>query len=202
MWNRSVGGGSTPAVSDDGILFVSHPGHQFALDALTGEYLWHAHSYVSGGGGTTPTIGELAYMADRDWDDLDPFFFYPPNIQAFEPATGQIIWRRSFRIIDISELALAEGVLYFTDRKQLRAIDATTGEDIWTLDVGDPLWYPPVVAGDYLFAGSVTNTYAVHIPSRTVVWQVPVAGRIVISDGWVLISTLNGNIRAFHSATE
>jgi outer membrane protein assembly factor BamB len=196
-WRRSViDSDYAPAVSDDGLLFVN----RFGLDAVTGDYLWYSPSSVLSGGLATPSVGDLVYMADRDWDDLS--YPYPPMIQALEPATGQIVWRRSFRVWDISDMALAEGVLYFTDRSLLRAIDAHTGQDSWTLNVNDPLWYPPVVAGDYLFTGSLTRTYAVHIPSRTVVWQVSVAGQIVISDGWVLISAYDGTIHAFHAPTE
>jgi len=194
-WSTDVaGGGSGPAISN-GLLFTSSAGHRYGIEARSGTYLWHDYSDVSGGGGAVPAVGEYVYVVDRDWD----LSFYPPTVFAFEPETGQLAWKRSFAATGLSELALTDDAVYLTDRQILRAINPSTGDDLWNFVADGPMWLAPIVAGPYLFVASSIQTYALYIPTRTVVWTSDLAGQTVVSQGWVVISSYSGVVRVYRS---
>ncbi len=195
VWHSAgVGSYAVPAVGDDGLVFVSSPGHHVALRSTDGRLVWHVWFSVSGGGGTAPTVGPYVYVADRDWDAP----LYPPTIFALDRRSGVQVWKRSFENAPLlSEMALSSDALLFTDGRRLRALDPGTGEDVWTFEPDTPLTRAPVIAGDYLFVSSWTRTYAVRMSTRSLAWSANVGGNVVVGSGCVLISEYSGVLHAY-----
>jgi outer membrane protein assembly factor BamB len=120
------------------IVYCSHFGAIVALDAETGKSIW-AVRYPSGGGTTLDSEntdaggwnGDLApcvYAAGR-------IFVAPADdkrLLCLDPMNGAVLWERGG--IDIVHLlGVARGRLVFTSPQAIRAVDCTTGADIWQM---------------------------------------------------------------------
>jgi outer membrane protein assembly factor BamB len=204
VWKQTVRGGTdgAPAIAPGGRLFAAYPGHLYGLDSRSGDLLWHLDAGISGGGGTTPTVGDLVYMVDRDWAIPG---FKPLTINAITTTTGALLWKRAYPLSYDSGMALDRDGLYFTVRPSsssgtMQALDPFTGEELWAFAPDTSLYYAPVIAGRHVFVGSFSKTYAVDRASGEQVWSADVGGEITIAHRWVLVSTDDGMLHAYRAA--
>lgn len=125
------------------VVYCSHTGAIVALDADTGRRAW-AVRYLARSTPADETVprglapclcadGRL-YAAPADSDRLF----------CLEAATGRTLWARD-RIDAVDLLGAAGGRLLFTTTKELRAVDAVSGRDLWRLPHVDGL--PPFGRG-------------------------------------------------------
>ena len=202
VWSQDVRGGThgTPSVSSDGQIFATYPMHYYALSSYTGSLVWHISLPGVGGGGTTPTVGDLVYMVDRDWSVSG----YPPTVYALTRETGETIWQRSYRLSLISDTALDRNGLYLTIRPNgatgtLHVLDPDTGTELWEFEPDTSLFYAPVLTKQHVFVSSFSKTYAVDTSTGQEVWSADQGGQVVIANRWVLISTDDGDIHAYRA---
>jgi len=137
----------TPAVND-GLVYVPGPGLElvtdpetgrdelvrtpdddafFALDAETGEEMWEFELEKNAGG--EPVAGdEKVYVPDRG-----------EGLWVLDPGTGEEDW--FFDMDDPAHrgLAFAEGIVYVSSSEGTQAVDAETGEEVWSHGLGGPL---------------------------------------------------------------
>lgn len=129
--------------------------HAFGIDARNGSLLWDV-PYASG---TLPQWNEasipLVYRRN-----LYVGSSVAPQVQAFAPTSGHILWQRQVNGVVKSGLCGKDGVLYFGDYAgYLWAVDALSGKVIGSknmhtvFNVGSPL-----IAGNTLIVGTNTGT--------------------------------------------
>jgi outer membrane protein assembly factor BamB len=124
------------------IVYCSHSGAIVALDADSGKNVW-AVRYSSHGGTTQAKDSSDAPRWERD---LTPavyaagrLFVAPADdkrLLCLDPANGATLWERGG--IDIVHLlGVTREKLILTTPQAIRALDATTGTDVWQMpDVG------------------------------------------------------------------
>lgn len=69
--------------------------------------------------------------------------------------SGGLIWKYDEISSSCSTVAIADGLLYITDRKGiLHALNAETGEPYWTHAIGGPIWGSPLLADGKIYIGN------------------------------------------------
>ena len=103
-----------------------------------------------------------------------------------------------------------DGVFYFAPQGHVYALDAATGEVLWSYLLDDPMPRPPVVAGGMVFLSSISKgdfgqLRALDAISGEVVWsQEPTGGYVwslVVVDGVLYAEDSDGSLRAIDPAT-
>ena len=79
-----------------------------------------------------------------DQDSLNPKV--PPNISAFDPATGKKMWQFESKYFNVSSLLATAGDLIFGGDLEGNAfaLDARTGQKLWSFSTGGRISSPPV----------------------------------------------------------
>ncbi len=101
----------------------------FGLDARTGRRLWHATSPAVALAGTDAILFCLTFIIGPGPSSC--------TVQARHARTGTPAWKRTFP--GQPALAATRGLLYLgTGDGTLRALDAATGQPVWTCRLGAP----------------------------------------------------------------
>jgi PQQ-dependent dehydrogenase (methanol/ethanol family) len=91
----------TTPLAADGVLYVTGPNQVFALDALTGESIWHySRAATSGlvGDGKLGTNRGVAILNDKVFFDTDN-----AHLLALDRATGKLVWETTVAPPDIPQ---------------------------------------------------------------------------------------------------
>jgi outer membrane protein assembly factor BamB len=153
LWRfETLYGVSSPAVASGVVYFGSGDLNVYALKASTGAKLW---SFATGGGvGSSPAVGNgVVYIGSMDH-----------KVYALKASTGAKLWSYTISTyahgnIVTSALALANGVVYVTDRAQpgyfysgtLLALNAITGARLSYFPSGISPSSPTIVDGVIYF---------------------------------------------------
>ena len=128
-----------PAI-DAGVVFaVGHAGRMVATNAKTGERLWQ----LNVAGTQAPSVaGETVFVVDT-----------AGQLMALSRRDGKIQWTTQLPAAKVwTGPTLAGGMLWLTSNKgALVGVDAITGKLGSTVDVGDPVYIAPVVAGGKMY---------------------------------------------------
>lgn len=179
VWNNEVGhrfGSSSPVVADgtvyvgtygDGPLVVSGPEDEaefeacafLALDAATGEIVWQYRAF-----------GEKDDIRSSPAVDSGRVYFGGESaVYALDSETGDEVWTRTLSTHSDSSPAVADGVVYYgapvrggsgsETPARVWALDASSGETLWTAGVDDEsLRTSPAIAdGTVYVAASSTR---------------------------------------------
>lgn len=135
----SMSDAARPAI-DGGIVFaIGHAGRMIATQAKTGERLWSVNVPST----QTPWVaGDTVYVVDTHG-----------AVMALARTDGKTRWTAQLPDSKTwSGPVLAGGMLWLTSNKgKLAGVDATTGKVVSLLDLGDPVYIPPVVAQGRMF---------------------------------------------------
>ena len=173
-----------PAVAEDSVFVVSGRGRIRALDLDDGSELWRATTHEPTVNAPAVANGRL-YLTDR-W-----------NVYAFDATTGAQVWRRPMDVSVGTPPVVAGRTLYVATELSggpLLALDAATGETLWTAPYGNRN-STPVVAGDTLYLPSHYDLYALDAATGTERWRFKAAGSVstpVVADGRVYAA--GGNV--------
>ena len=161
-----VGDASSPAVSADGV-YVSYTCSQaYDFAPATGNLLWHHDSSCWGGGGKTPVLyggrlysrdsshlgnvilnvntgeeitGFEAYQAPAFSGSTGYFTLTNSRLQARDVASGSIKWSFNGDNTLNSAPIVVNGYVYIASNSgKLFALDAGTGANVWTGNLGSP----------------------------------------------------------------
>ncbi|MEQ1718189.1 MAG: PQQ-binding-like beta-propeller repeat protein [Hyphomicrobium sp.] len=135
----SMSDAARPAVDHGTVFAVGHAGRMIASNAKTGERLWS----INVPGIQTPWVaGDTVYVVDTGG-----------QLMALSRSDGKTRWRASLpESRTWSGPVLAGGTLWLTSNKgRLVGVDAATGKVGSALDLGDPVYIPPVVAQGRMF---------------------------------------------------
>lgn len=104
-------------------------------------------------------------------------------------------------------LTLQDGVVYFgMANNNVYAVDAATGAYKWEAQTKDPVWAPPLVAGDTVYVASLDHTlYALNRTNGQQLWAqnlgASLAGAPVLVNGTLYIGTFGKQLVALDANT-
>ena len=160
----------SPAIASNGVVYVgSNDNMLYALDAATGDLLWQHETgspvqyapLVGDGTVYVPTISEGGR-----------------KIHALDAASGDEVWVASqYYPFDTGwesgiGAALADDTLIvIDDQGGLIALNAQTGESVWSFrgEVGTDT--PPVVVGDVVYVTAVNTAHALDVETGSELWE-------------------------------
>ncbi len=160
----------SPAVVSDGIVYAgSNDNVLYALDAATGDLLWQHDT------------GSPVQYAPLVGDDA----VYVPTmseggrkIHTLDASSGAELWvAPQYYPFDTGwesgiGVALAgDTILMIDDQGGLQALNAQTGESVWSFrsDVGTDT--PPVAIGDVVYVTAVNTAYALNVETGEEMWK-------------------------------
>ena len=177
-WRTNIGGGCFASASVvDGKLYTADTGSAngklHALDATTGQELWTFPSDALPGdhAWTSPPVanGVVYFGVNR----------FVPVVYAVNATSGQEIWHHTGPVANIvSSPALESDRLYvvFTDGT-IRALDATNGQVIWSVNhPGAALSSPAVADGRLYIATDNRGLLALDANTGSQLWLAPMPG--------------------------
>lgn len=144
LWARPTGGHileGSPVVAD-GVVYVGvvdlaagDRGGLLALDARTGDALWHFPTGVSVRNAPAVAAGHVIFAGD---DGV---------VHAVDPATGLEAWSVDLGL-GVEDLftwlyaapTVSGDVVYIGNEATFFALDAKTGAEVWSFPGGDPVW--------------------------------------------------------------
>jgi outer membrane protein assembly factor BamB len=198
----------TSLAASDGLVFVSLQGDRdtqpvvVALDAASGEERWR-HEPVA------PSAVVSAVSVDDDQVFAIFTGLSETSIVAIDPADGTQRWaRRLNAAFDVvSPPLVASGRVFVTDLiGHTRALDATTGEEIWDFAMNATAFRSmPTLVGSFLLVPTLEGAIgAIDVEAGEIVWRLPDDGsslRSLAPAGGVLIG-VRGGARAGFEAYE
>ncbi len=195
----------SPAVVSDGFVYVgSNDNMLYALNADTGDLAWQHDTgspvqyapLVGDGSVFVPTISE----GDR-------------KIHALDAATGDELWVASqYYPFDtgwesgIGATLAGNTLLVINDRGGLHALNAGTGESVWSFrgEVGTDT--PPLAVGDVVYVTAVNTAHALDLETGDELWKFstgtfPARGFAPVIDGDMYIFAPDLHIYALDAET-
>jgi outer membrane protein assembly factor BamB len=145
----------------------------FCLEAKTGKILWRAPLQHNPWGGPS-VAGDLAVVGGSTIG-YEPKMLKQARgeIAALDLATGQVKWRKQLSaagIVSCVALAKELAIASCTDGK-VRAYQLNTGQLQWSYDAKAPLFAPPAVAGNVVYAGDLKGVvHAIDLAAGTPKW--------------------------------
>jgi|GEM_PF-3583633 len=127
-----------PAVAPDGsAVYVTDGEFLYSLDPAAGTERWR----VAASPYAAPVAADAVYVTAHD------------AVRAFSPADGTLVWERTFDENVDTAPVLADGRLFVQHYPRgVRALDAGTGETLWTVDLAIADRRSTLVAdGDHLY---------------------------------------------------
>ncbi|MDX1657285.1 MAG: PQQ-binding-like beta-propeller repeat protein [Nitriliruptorales bacterium] len=195
---HSVRGASPPAVDDRHVYAATGLGIVRAYDRTTGDEVWETprRHPLNEHGAPRPAVADgTVVVADPEGE-----------LVALDAADGSERWTRPARGV-IGTAGHGTDVVVAIDDGQLTAVDAGTGTDRWATDLGAPLRWGPVSAGQVvLVATAEGEVVALGAAGGEVVWrhttdesQLPLpsldasAAYLRIADGVVALALSDGS---------
>ena len=161
---------ASPAVADGTVYVGSWDTYFYALDAASGKMKWRfktgEDSVISNQTGiqsSAAVANGVVYFGCRD-----------SKLYALDAQSGTQKWSFDNKgSWVVSSPAIHNGVVYFvtSDSRMLHALDATTGQPVFSLQMTWFLFGSPAIAGDMLYVGSWDGTLsAVSLTTHKLAW--------------------------------
>ena len=128
-----------PVIDNGTVYAVSHAGRMVATSLRTGQRIWSA----AVPGNQQPMVsGDSVFVVDTGG-----------RLMAITRKDGKVQWNTKLSGSNVwSGPVLAGGKLWLTSSKgQLTSVEATTGKVAGTIDLGQPIYIAPIVAGSRMF---------------------------------------------------
>lgn len=165
LWQFEPAGYATsaPALAD-GKLYVGTWGKRFyAIDAASGDEVWNREIGHRFGSSSPAVVDGTVYVGTNGDGPLvvsgseDEEAFEACAFLALDAATGEVLWQyREFgerENVDSSP-AVADGRVYFGGETAVYALDAETGEAVWTREIPTHPDSSPAVADGVVYYGA------------------------------------------------
>jgi serine/threonine-protein kinase len=178
-------GGKNPSVGEGAMYVGTEEGYLVAFDTKDGRERWRA--FLGGGG----SINNSAYA-----DGLVYVATEKAGFLAVDAQTGSVRWTVDVEGDQTGTPVVADGIAYIgagadSTVGHLRAVDAKTGQKIWTLK--EPIG-SPTLANGVAFAQAPANAFQVALDPKTgtELWRSQLGGpgtvrAAVVADGVVYI---------------
>lgn len=163
---------STPAATDEQIILTTENGWVVSLDAVTGEEQWSVR--VGNSNRSTPTIENESVYLSGGSDGL---------IYSLDLETGMIQWNKHIGQPAVYESPIYHnGILYvgsgLSENPKLFALNAATGDEVWSINLGASSFGNGALGDDYLYIGTYENRSlrAVIPETGEIAWTQTVSG--------------------------
>ena len=156
---------SSPTVTGSGVYFGSNDNHVYALDASTGGLLWKHDTgdWVQ----YSPVVSEgVVYfkgLADGD-----------QKLHALDAMSGELLWvsEEPYPYIDGFALAVYGKVYMPGESGEFHALDAGTGETVWSFSVGSGAESSPIADDTgWVFLTAVNSAYGLNAKTGEEIWS-------------------------------
>jgi outer membrane protein assembly factor BamB len=168
IWDYKIDSSSQTsplAVVNGVVYFGSDENKVYALDASSGILLWNA-TIANIGRSSPAVVNNVVYIGGYNIDDRNGMLY------ALNAANGDIIWNVTIGSnIAWSSPVITNGVVYVGSFDGMYALDAVTGEKIWSNNAGDFHPGPPVANGVVYAMTSGANLYAFDVVNGTKIWN-------------------------------
>lgn len=192
--------GAAPVLAD-GRLYLNDEGNDalYGLDADTGQEAWTLP--LDSSLWAAPTVWEGTVYVSGGLDDTW-------GLHAVDAATGEVEWSYDAGY-PLYEPTVADGTVYAgAQEDQLIALDATTGDEVWTSDAPEgSILTPPTVAGGVVYAGSSSDAvYAIDAATGSELWSEPAldthfATAPTVSGGVLFVTEWGSGVHAIQTST-
>jgi outer membrane protein assembly factor BamB len=146
----------------NGLVYVGGFGGIYALDPATGVEQWWTYEP-----GTSPAVsGSDLFVGTSD-----------DAVVALDGSTGSVLW--SVKVDGVPSIpSVGQGVVYAaTDAGTVYALRAADGHQVWRVATGEAGTNSAVaVAGQSVFVGATSSTYALDASTGAGLWQAPAGG--------------------------
>ncbi|UPV76566.1 PQQ-binding-like beta-propeller repeat protein (plasmid) [Halorussus limi] len=186
----------TPAVADCRCYLTTVENGLYALDVSTGQRKWHLPAV---GSGSPPAVADgLVFVCGRDG-----------TVAAVDTETQSVAWRfDAGRAVSTASPAVAGGTVFVGDADgdagdeaaRIHALDATTGEEVWSARTEEYVNASPAVADGLVYVAVRDEIRALDAATGEQKWRFDASGSIraplSVADGTVFAGTLNGRVYA------
>lgn len=208
-WDAGAGGlplgPSSPIIYERTAYFTEPEGSLSAVDLLTGAPRWQVDLGVPGWLASTPAAGDGRVYA-AFVTNADPIV----TLFAVDPASGSVAWGTEVVFSGIGSIfttpALAGGTIAWSVDRTIYLTDAASGQNLWSVEMGDWVSQGPTLAEGLVFAGDASgNLAAFDAATGAPVWGVNVGARIAsapaLSDGVLYVGDAAGQVHAVDAGT-
>ncbi len=151
-------------VTDSVVYIAKSAGFLVALDTTAGHKLWQTRLFYP-----NPYMAQATSIAIHD---SVLYVVSDGLVAAFDADSGKVIWQASGREMDAHDRpAYVAGALYISSRDSIEVLDASSGEPLRRLDVGERVVSSPVVADGMLYIASEDGVRAVDSTSGELRWR-------------------------------
>lgn len=183
-------------IVDAGRVFVLAEGPSAgvsALNASTGQLLWQVRYSFEDFGNITDSNTWWVSGFPLGGDPFDGSIVYAlggneSNVNFFKLDTdnGNVLWRSNLTLFAgiPSVLAIYQGQVIIENGNQILSLNDTSGDSLWSVDVGAAVYSPALYKWILFFGASDGNFYALDLSSGTIASKTKV-------DNQNLFSTLN-----------
>ncbi|RQG95103.1 outer membrane protein assembly factor BamB family protein [Natrarchaeobius chitinivorans] len=195
-WTTDLAGSvGSPVLARDTVFVGTSRGTLYALEADTGRRRWVVE---------TISATDLAPIVTRD---LVAFATAGGTVHAVDPATGDPRWETDLPGGATTPLSYSDGRFYAGHEEGISALEAETGELLWSHETDAPVGGSPAIDDDRewdgprIFAGTADETVlALEAETGEQVWEAPADGAITagptIADGRVYVGDDGGTLLA------
>jgi polyvinyl alcohol dehydrogenase (cytochrome) len=134
----------------------------YAVDRVTGQMVWSRN--LSDGCRLGGILNNGAYDGTRIYaasfpctSAVSPFPILTPGtpvVAALNPADGSVIWMKNMTAQSWGPITVANGVLFVPSNKTLNALNAATGDTLFTYETQGSITSAPVVVDGHVYFGS------------------------------------------------
>jgi outer membrane protein assembly factor BamB len=203
-WRFVTHGGTpgSPAVADGTVFFTTEtvfdpdeadttPSRLYAVDAATGAERWHVDLGPGETSFSSPAVADGGVYVGVTAPETNTGYWL-----AVDAATGLERWRFPTPTSGTwnSSPAIGDGLVYVSGVEDftLYALDAESGEEVWSFKTGGGLYAPPAIAGVvvYVHGNFDPRLVALNATSGQELWALPVGGgsSSAIVDGKIYVS--------------
>ena len=167
LWSFETGDiiRSTPTLAGGAVYVGSDDNHVYALNSETGAMLWKHDTSDEVQYSPVVTDGVVYIGAQGDVDY---------SVHALDAVSGEQVWAAGVPYPYGVEFAVtvANGKLYAPGASgEFYAMDASTGEVLWSLDVGMGSESPPTVLNGVVYLTAVNTAYALDEATGEEIWS-------------------------------
>ncbi|MFJ2198848.1 PQQ-binding-like beta-propeller repeat protein [Streptomyces violaceusniger] len=208
LWSYALDGQMELSTVADGTVYVDNSEDSlYALDADTGDELWHRHRaeatlFLLGASDGMAFYGDKDHMYALDADSGEEvwkvedggvhatptkvgdtiYVTYGAFLAALKSDTGEVIWKKKYDGSLRQGATVADGVVYPVSGAEgdaLYAVDARTGDDLWRFNAGSDIASSPAVADGTVYVGTKDGTlHAVDSDSGQEAWKRAFDGKL------------------------
>jgi Tol biopolymer transport system component len=170
----------------NGSLYVANSYHFYRYPADSGDFTWTID--ITEAPLTTLIAGNRAILSSET------------RLTAINLDTRTIAWSRDGNY-GRNLAAVANNVLYSLNGTMLEARNPVNGALLWQYNTNDTLVNSPIVAGNYVYVASETQTFVINRSSQQLEWSTNKGGWLAVANGHLFMADKNKVVYAYR-ATE